>query len=235
MVFTDPPYNVAYHAPGLGVSIANDDLGADFGAFLETACKHMLQRTEGALYICMSSSELHTLHTAFTNAGGHWSTFVIWGKNTFTLGRSDYQRQFEPMLYGWREGNSHYWCGARDRGDLWLVDRPQANDLHPTMKPVALVAMAVLNSSKRGGIVLDPFAGSGSTLMACEQTERKARLIELEPKYCDVIIRRWQEFTGQEATHSRTGETFAEVAVSRLTAPDSVPSVIPSPVSSEEA
>ena len=222
MVFTDPPYNVAYRGPGLGVTIANDDLGASFGLFVETACGHMLRNTSGALYICMSSSELHTLHTAFTKAGGHWSTFVIWGKNAFTLGRSDYQRQFEPILYGWCEGQPHYWCGARDQGDLWLIDRPQANDLHPTMKPVALVERAVLNSSRRGETVLDPFAGSGSTLIACEKTGRKARLIELEPKYCDVIVRRWQEFSGKEAINTESGETFTKLAAKCQSASDAI-------------
>jgi len=221
MVFTDPPYNVDYRAPGLGIGITNDDLGAGFEAFLETACTHMLENAKGALYICMSSSELHTLYSAFRKTGGHWSTFIIWGKNTFTLGRSDYQRQFEPILYGWQEGNPHYWCGARDQGDLWLIDKPQANDLHPTMKPVALVERAVLNSSRRGAIVLDPFAGSGSTLISCEKTGRKARLIELEPKYCDVIIWRWQEFTGKEAIHATTEETFAHMSARRSPAGDS--------------
>lgn len=227
MTFTDPPYNVAYLAPGLGVGISNDDLGAGFGAFLESACAHMLANTGGALYACMSSSQLHTLHTAFTKSGGHWSTFVIWGKNTFTLGRADYQRQFEPILYGWREGQPHFWCGARDQGDLWLVDRPQANDLHPTMKPVALIERAVLNSSRRGETVLDPFAGSGSTLIACEKTGRQARLIELEAKYCDVIIRRWQEFSGREAVHSKSGATFSQVSASRLAVNDLTSSVVP--------
>ena len=223
MTFTDPPYNVAYRAPGLGVGIANDDLGSAFGAFLQSACAHILQNTGGALYLCMSSSELHTLYSAFTKAGGHWSTFLIWGKNTFTLGRADYQRQFEPILYGWRDGGSHYWCGARDQGDLWLIDRPQVNDLHPTMKPVALVERAVLNSSRRGDTVLDPFAGSGSTLIACEKTGRLARLIELEPGYCDVIVRRWQEFTGREATHSQTAKTFAQLSETRLAEPKTSP------------
>jgi DNA modification methylase len=212
MVVTDPPYNVGYCAPGLGVGIANDNLGQGFGMFLETACRNLLAHTEGAVYICMSSSELHTLYDAFSKAGGHWSTFVIWGKNAFTLGRADYQRMFEPILYGWREGAKHYWCGARDQGDLWLIDRPQANDLHPTMKPVELIERAVLNSSRRGETVLDSFGGSGSTLIACEKTGRKARLIELEAKYCDVIIQRWQQFTGKEALHEKTGETFAQVS-----------------------
>jgi DNA modification methylase len=215
MVFTDPPYNVSYTAPGLGVGIANDDLGKNFGLFLEKACLHMLQNTRGAVYLCMSSSELHTLYNAFTKAGGHWSTFIIWGKHAFTLGRADYQRQFEPILYGWREGESHYWCGARDQGDLWLIDRPTVNDLHPTMKPVELVEKAVRNSSRRGEIVLDSFAGSGSTLIACEKTGRRARLMEIEPRYCDVIIRRWEEFTGQEAILEASGATFTKTSTER--------------------
>jgi len=103
-----------------------------------------------------------------------------------------------------------------------MIDRPQVNDLHPTMKPVALVERAVMNSSKRGDIVLDPFGGSGTTLVACEKTGRRARLIELEPKYCDVIIARWQDFSGKEATHNSTGETFAEVSSKRLVAAESV-------------
>ncbi len=122
----------------------------------------MLSVTKGALYICMSSSEIDTLKRAFQAAGGHWSTFVIWSKSAFTLGRSDYQRQYEPILYGWPEGNRHYWCGARDQGDVWAHEKPRANDLHPTMKPVALVERAIRNSSKSRDTVLDPFAGSGT-------------------------------------------------------------------------
>jgi len=213
MVFSDPPYNVSYRAPDSGVAIANDDLGKHFSAFLENACANLLRYTRGALYVCMSSSELHTLYRAFTQAGGHWSTFLIWGKSTFTLGRADYQRQFEPILYGWREGGPHYWCGKRDQGDLWLFDKPRVNDLHPTMKPVALIERAVLNSSRRGAMVLDPFAGSGSTLIACEKTGRVARLIELEPRYCDVIVRRWQNFTGKQAVQEPQGRTFEEAAM----------------------
>jgi DNA modification methylase len=117
-----------------------------------------------------SSSQLHTLHSAFTGAGGHWSTFIIWEKNHFTLGRSDYRRQYEPILYGWKEGGPHYWCGDRDQSDVWQVDRPAVNDLHPTMKPVGLVERAIRNSSRAGQIVLDAFGGAGSTLIACERT-----------------------------------------------------------------
>jgi DNA modification methylase len=222
MVFTDPPYNVNYGATmkdklrGKKRKIANDDLGEGFEQFLRDACVNMLAVTKGAVYICMSSSELHTLHKAFAAAGGHWSTFVIWAKNTFTMGRSDYQRQYEPILYGWKEGTDHYWCGARDQGDVWFVKKPVSNDLHPTMKPVELVERAIRNSSKSRDTVLDPFGGSGSTLIACEKAGRQARLIELEPKYCDVIVRRWQEFSGKEAGLEADGRPFAEVAAERL-------------------
>jgi DNA modification methylase len=197
MAWTDPPYNVDY--TGAAGRIANDALGEQFGAFLEAACRNLLEVTKGAAYVCMSSSELHTLQQAFLAAGGHWSTFIVWAKSGFTLGRSDYQRQYEPILYGWRDVTDRYWCGARDQGDVWWFDKPSRNALHPTMKPVALVERAIRNSSKSRDIVLDLFAGGGSTLIACEKAGRKARLMELDPRYCDVIVRRWERFTGQEA------------------------------------
>jgi len=211
MVFTDPPYNVDYantskdKQRGTHRPILNDNLGAGFGGFLQAACAQMLAVTKGALYIAMSSSELDTLQSAFRSAGGKWSTFIIWAKNTFTLGRADYQRQYEPMLYGWRDGNDRYWCGARDQGDVWFVKKPVKNDLHPTMKPVELVERAVRNSSKSRDIVLDPFGGSGTTLIACEKSGRRARLMELDPQYADVIVRRWEEFTGKKATRYEGG------------------------------
>ena len=173
MTFCDPPYNVDYaNSPkdklrGKHRPILNDDLGSGFEAFLLDACTNILAVTKGAVYVCMSSSELHTLQRAFIAAGGKWSTFVIWAKNTFTLGRADYQRQYEPILYGWPAGHDRYWCGARDQGDVWFIDKPVRNDLHPTMKPVALVERAIRNSSKTRDILLDPFGGSGSTLIAC--------------------------------------------------------------------
>ncbi len=170
----------------------------------------MLAVTKGALYIAMSSSELHVLAGAFREAGGHWSTFVIWAKNHFSLGRSDYQRQYEPILYGWKQGNDRFWCGARDQGDIWFVDRTQTNDLHPTMKPVALIERALRNSSKSRDTILDPFAGSGSTVIVCEALERAARAIEIDPAYCDVIVRRWQTYTGMPAVSETSGLTFAE-------------------------
>ena len=218
LCFTDPPYNVDYgnkakdKLSGKDRRILNDNLGDGFEAFLYDSCVNILTMTKGGVYMCMSSSELHTLQAAFKAAGGHWSTFVIWAKNTFTLGRADYQRQYEPILYGWKEGTDHFWCGARDQGDVWFVDKPRKNDLHPTMKPVALVERAIRNSSKSRDIVLDPFGGSGTTLIACEKTGRSARLLELDPRYVDVIVGRWQEFSGQVATLENDGRVFEAVA-----------------------
>ena len=130
---------------------------------------------------------------------GKWSTFIIWAKHTFTLGRADYQRQYEPILYGWPEGAQRHWCGDRDQSDVWQIKKPQKNDLHPTMKPVELVERALRNSSRPGDMVLDPFGGSGTTLIAAEKSGRVARVMELDPKYADVIVRRWEDFTGKEA------------------------------------
>jgi DNA modification methylase len=219
MSWCDLPYNVAYRGRSSRkrtLPIANDDLGTEFEGFLRAACEQILAVTRGAVYLCMSSSELHTLHKAFTAAGGHWSTFIIWAKDQFTLGRSDLHRQYEPILYGWREGQEHYWCGSRKQGDVWSIPKPRTNDLHPTMKPVALVERAIRNSSRRGGIVLDAFAGSGSTLIACEKSGRQARLVELEPQYVDVMVRRWEAYTGQVARLEADGSSFAETAERRL-------------------
>ena len=218
MTSTDPSYGVNYQqktAAGLR-KIANDNLGEDFEQFLYEACVNILLVTKGAVYICMASAQLHTLYRAFTRAGGHWSTFIIWAKGQFTLGRSDYQRQYEPILYGWKSGGPHYWCGDRNQGDVWQVQKPRVNDLHPTMKPIELMERAIGNSSQRGDIVLDPFGGSGSTLIACQRMGRRARLIELEPQYVDVIVRRWEQFTGGSAVLEGQSKTFAEVAVERL-------------------
>ena len=205
MVFTDPPYNVDYgnsakdKQRGTNRTIMNDNLGDGFAQFLYDSCVNMLTVCKGAIYVCMSSSELHTLQKAFIDAGGKWSTFVIWAKNTFTLGRADYQRQYEPILYGWKQGADHFWCGARDQGDVWFVNKPVRYELHPTMKPVELVERAIQISSKSRDIVLDCFGGSGTTLIACEKLNRQCRMIELDPKYADVIVRRWEEFTGKKA------------------------------------
>jgi len=205
MVFTDPPYNVNYansakdKMRGKDRAILNDNLGDGFYDFLLAALAPTVAHSRGGIYVAMSSSELDVLQAAFRAAGGKWSTFIIWAKNTFTLGRADYQRQYEPILYGWPEGAQRHWCGDRDQGDVWAIKKPQKNDLHPTMKPVELVERAIRNSSRPGNVVLDPFGGSGTTLIAAEKSGRVARLIELDPKYVDVIVRRWEDFTGQTA------------------------------------
>lgn len=229
MVFTDPPYNVAYTG-GMGGDgkqhtrkrILNDKMaGNAFATFLSSTCRNLLGVCDGAFYICMSSSELHTLYKAFTDAGGHWQTYIIWAKQSFTLSRSDYQHQFEPIMHGLSEAeadkiasaeenqldklpilygwNKHKWYGGRKQGDVWLIDRPTKSPDHPTEKPVSLCARAIRNSSARGDIVLDVFGGSGSTLIAADQLERKCFMMELDPRYCDVVVRRWEHMTGQKA------------------------------------
>ena len=221
MSFCDAPYNVDYANAAKNKALAkdrrilNDALGEGFYQFLYDACVNLLMVTKGACYMSMSSSELDTLQRAFKAAGGKWSTFIIWAKNTFTLGRADYQRQYEPILYGWKDGSQHYWCGARDQGDVWFVDKPRVNDLHPTMKPVELVERAITNSSKGRDIVLDLFGGSGTTLVAAERTGRSARLMELDPKYVDVIVRRWQDYTGNKAVLDGEDCTFDDLETAR--------------------
>jgi DNA modification methylase len=244
MVFTDPPYNVNYgnalrdkiqqKATGIpGRMIMNDNFKTNEGfyAFLHEAISTFKPHVSGDVYICMSSSELHTLQRAFMDCGGHWSDYIIWIKNAFTIGRANYQRQYEAILYGWFEGSTHYWSTARNLSDIvgledlqydfdgvqlvrvepggiesniWQYPKPQKSPEHPTMKPVALCARAIQNSSKRNDIVLDVFGGSGSTIIACEQTDRVCRMAELDPKYCDVIVTRWENFTGEKATHIRS-------------------------------
>ena len=218
MVFTDPPYNVNYansakdKLRGKDRAILNDNLGDGFYDFLLAALTPTIASCRGGIYVAMSSSELDALQSAFRAAGGKWSTFIIWAKNTFTLGRSDYQRQYEPILYGWPEGATRHWCGDRNQSDVWQIKKPHKNDLHPTMKPVELVERAIRNSSRPGNVVLDPFGGSGTTLIAAEKSGRLARLIELDSKYVDVIVRRWQEWTGKQATRESDGVAFDDQA-----------------------
>jgi DNA modification methylase len=131
------------------------------------------------------------------------------------LGHSDFQRQYEPILFGWGTGSKHYWTGARNVGDVWFVDKPIKNDLHPTMKPVELVEKAILLSSRRGDLVLDPFSGVGATLIACHKAGRRARLVELDPHYVDITIKRWQAYSGGVARLVSSGRTFDEVAQER--------------------
>jgi DNA modification methylase len=225
MVFTDPPYNVNYEGGVLDNvkkrKIINDRMkSSDFYSFLFNMFSAVMIHVEGSLYVCMSSSELHNLWKAFTDAGGHWQEYIIWAKDHFTLSRTDYQQQFEPimygltddvaksveqnydngecdvMMYGWVK---HEFYGGRKQGNVWNFDRPKKSKEHPTMKPVMLCAKAIVNSSKLDGVVLDVFCGSGSTLIACEKSRRICYGMELTEHYCSVIIKRWQEFSGQKA------------------------------------
>jgi len=220
MIFTDPPYNVDYGKTmkdklrGNHRKIENDDLGEEFRPFLLKAMQAMLPVCDGAIYVCMSSSELDTLQGVFREAGGHWSTFLIWAKNTFTIGRSDYQRQYEPILYGWREGAAdRHWCGDRDQSDVWNYDKPQKNELHPTMKPIELVERAIKNSSLREDIVLDPFIGSGTTIIAAERLGRRGFGVEMDTRYCDVICQRYHDMTSVSATRVSDGAQWVDLAL----------------------
>jgi DNA modification methylase len=147
----------------------------------------------------MSSKEWPLVCAVLSEAGGHWSDTIIWAKDRFVIGRADYQRSYEPMWYGWREGTAHHWCGARDQSDVWQIDRPADSPLHATMKPLALMERAIANSSRPGALLLDIFAGSGSTLIAAERTGRRCAALELDPLYVEVILARWERFSGGQA------------------------------------
>ena len=223
MTLTDPPYNVDYASSpkdklrGKHRPILNDNLGGGFEGFLQHACSNILAVTKGAVYVCMSSSELHTLQKAFTAAGGKWSTFVIWPNTPSPSAAPTTSASTSRFPAAGGTVTITTGAGAGSRRRL-VFDKPVRNDLHPTMKPVALVERAIRNSSKSRDIVLDPFGGSGSTLIACEKSERQARLVELDPKYCDVMVRRWQEWTGEQATLDGDGRSFEEIAAGRLAA-----------------
>jgi len=147
----------------------------------------------------MSTKEWATVSKVLDEAGGHWSDTIIWAKDRFVLGRSDYQRGYEPIWYGWREGATHQFLGGRDQSDIWRIERPSDSPLHPTMKPLPLIERAIDNSSRPGDTVLDLFLGSGSTLIAAERTGRVCYGTELDPHYASVAIARWEAFTGLRA------------------------------------
>jgi len=200
MIFTDPPYNVDYQ--GSAGKIMNDNMTGDaFYHFLLDAFKNMAQKSkEGApIYVCHADSEGLTFRSAFKEAGWDLKQCIIWVKQHFVMGRQDYHWQHEPILYGWKPGAAHKFYGGRNQSTVWQIDRPMASREHPTMKPVNLCAKAIENSSKSGDIVIDFFGGSGSTLIATEQLNRTCYMMELDPIYCDVIIKRWENFTGQKA------------------------------------
>lgn len=203
LLVTDPPYNVAYEGSTKDkLTIQNDDMSdGDFLAFLQTAFENAnnVMREGAAFYIWHADSEGFNFRSACKNTGWKIRQCLIWLKNSIVLGRQDYQWKHEPCLYGWKDGAAHYFIDDRTQSTVWEFNKPLRNSEHPTMKPVDLIAKAVNNSSRRGNIVLDLFGGSGSTLIACEQLERKCYTMELDPKYCDVIIKRWEQFTGEKA------------------------------------
>ncbi|MDR2712251.1 MAG: DNA modification methylase [Clostridiales bacterium] len=207
MTFTDPPWNVDYggasHPSWKQRQIMNDKMSADdFYKFLLAAFKAMASVSEpGAMtYVVMSAQEWGAVMGAMREVGYHWSSTIIWAKDSLVLSRKDYHTQYEPIWYGWLEGEKRL-CPLQDRqqSDLWQIDRPQKSPDHPTMKPVALVARAIGNSSHKGDAVLDLFGGSGTTLLAAEQIDRAAFLMELDPKYADVIVKRAIAFRKSDA------------------------------------
>jgi len=222
MVFTDPPFNVGV-AGGTrdardkknyrsGEIIKNDALqDGDFLQFLTDAFATMalVIKDGAAVYVAHSDKEAFNFALAFRNAGFITRQIIIWAKQSFVFGRSDYHPQHEPILYGWKDGAAHNFYGERNQSTVWNIDRPMRSEKeHPTQKPIALVEKAIFNSSKSEDLLFEPFGGSGSTLIACEKTGRINRSMELDPKYCDVIVQRWQEFTGQTATLESNGKPF---------------------------
>lgn len=209
-IFTDPPWNVDYGADAKHPSwkarqILNDKMSTEqFGAFLSAAFAAMQDVSEpGCMtYVVMSAQEWGNIMNAMRSAGFHWSSTIIWAKDSLVLSRKDYHTQYEPLWYGWLEGGSKAkrLCPLKDRkqSDLWEIPRPKVSALHPTTKPVALVAKALLNSSRTNDVVLDLFGGSGTTLIAAEQADRACCMMELDEKYSDVIVRRYIEQAGSD-------------------------------------
>ena len=196
MWLTDPPYNVAYEGSN-GLTIQNDSMeDVKFREFLRTAFGHAEKTLKpGApFYIFHADSEGYNFRGACHDIGLRVRQCLVWKKNALVLGRQDYQWIHEPCLYGWKEGGPHPWYADRSQTTVMEFNKPKKNDVHPTMKPVEMLVYLLQNSSKRGDVVLDTFGGSGSTLIACEQTGRVCKTVELDPRYCDAIRRRWAEF-----------------------------------------
>ena len=217
LLITDPPYNVDYTGyTAEKLTIQGDKMSPEqYMAFLcDTfrVCRVVL-KTGASLYVCHASSWQREFQNAIEQAGFSVRCQIIWSKSTFAWGHGRYKFQHEPIFYCHVEGQSDPWYGDKSQSTLWQEKKPSANRLHPTMKPVELLERAVLNSSKSGDIVLDLFGGSGSTMIACEKTGRTSRLVELDPRYCDVIIQRWQDYTGKEAM-DESGQPFDRRAAS---------------------
>lgn len=213
MIFTDPPYNVDYEGSN-GMKIQNDkQKDTDFKDFLFKSFKNMAEVTKpgGSIYCCHADTEGLNFRRAFIDAGFKLAECLVWVKNSLVLGRQDYHWRHEPILYGWKEGGSHYFVEDRTQDTVWEYNKPKANDLHPTMKPLELVGRAIKNSSRKDNLVLDLFGGSGSTLIAAEQIQRSAYLMEIDERYVDVIVKRYLRFVqGYENSYLlRNGEKFS--------------------------
>ena len=199
LVITDPPYNVNYE--GTAGKIKNDNMADEkFYNFLLDAFKNTeaVMASDASIYVFHADTEGLNFRRAFKDAGFYLSGTCIWKKQSLVLGRSPYQWQHEPILFGWKKGGKHQWYTGRKETTIWEYDKPKKNSDHPTMKPIPLLAYPIQNSSMSNCIVLDPFGGSGSTLIACQQTDRICRTVELDEKFCDVIVKRYIEFVGSD-------------------------------------
>ena len=212
LYLTDPPYNVAYEGGTKdALTIQNDNMeDGQFRQFLVDAFSmaDTVMKPGAVFYIWHADNEGFNFRGACRDVGWPVRECLIWAKNMFVMGRQDYQWRHEPCLYGWKEGAAHKWYSDRSQSTVLEFDKPTRNGVHPTMKPVELFRYLIENSSKKGDVVFDSFGGSGTTLIASEETGRVARLMELDPRYVDVIVKRWQEMTGKEATLEETGATF---------------------------
>jgi len=219
LIVIDAPYNVNYEgATKEKLKIQNDHMAdGAFYQFLLKAYQNLAAVTkEGAgIYVFHADTEGVNFRRALVEAGWKLAQCCVWVKQTLVLGRQDYHWQHEPILYGWKPGASHRWFTDRKQTTVWNFDKPARSKEHPTMKPVDLISYPILNSSRNGDIVVDTFGGAGSTLIACAKHGREARLLEIDPKYCDVIIRRWQEWSGKQAVNEEN-RSFEEVSLDRL-------------------
>ena len=203
LLVTDPPYNVAYEGKTEeALTIENDSMSkAEFLEFLTRAFERAFESLEpgASFYVWYASREHINFETALNNVGLQVREQLVWVKNSLVLSRQDYHWKHEPCLYGWKEGAAHKWYSDRTQTTVLEFNRPSRNGEHPTMKPIDLISYQIKNSSKKKDVVLDLFGGSGSTLIACEQLNRKCRTMELDPRYCDVIVKRWETLTGKTA------------------------------------
>jgi DNA modification methylase len=203
MLLTDPPYNVDYEGKTAdALKIENDNMNeTEFYNFLLDSFRNMYESVKygGSVYVFHADTEGLNFRNAFKSCGFKLAQCLVWVKNTFVMGRQDYQWRHEPILYGWKEGAGHYFVDDRKQSTVLEFDKPSRNAEHPTMKPVDLLVYLIKNSSKEDNLILDLFGGSGSTLIAAEQTRRKCYTMELDPKYCDVIVKRWETLTGEKA------------------------------------